>query len=327
MFFPCLKRTVRVVLGLGEARAAVPARFLCSSSRLASAGHLQKVQFPVNIYDYPVRPSEASPPQQDATAASAARLDSVGAGPEPSYEFVNSGFQLFEHETPFQCELTDNPNGGLLPSFKLAYETWGELNEDQSNAVLLFTGLSASSHAKSHKDNETAGWWEKFIGSGKALDTDKNFVICANVLGGCYGSSGPSSINPVTEVPYAMSFPLITCADMVRSQFLLLDSLGIQSLHAAVGSSMGGMLSLAAAAMYPDRVGKAVSISAACRSHPTAIALRYMQRRILMADPHWNGGEYYSGAFPVSGLKHARELATISYRSGPEWEERFGRRL
>ena len=216
-------------------------------------------------------------------------LDEAGAGPEPSYQFVNSGFQLYEHETPFQCELTDNPNGGLLPSFKLAYETWGELNADKSNAVLLFTGLSASSHAKSHEGNETAGWWEKFIGPGKALDTNSNFVVCANVLGGCYGSSGPSSTNPATGAPYAMSFPLVTCADIVRSQFLLLDHLGIDSLHAVVGSSMGGMLSLAAAAMYPDRVAKAVSISAACRSHPTAIALRYMQRRILMADPHWNG--------------------------------------
>lgn len=116
-------------------------------------------------------------------------LDEAGAGPEPSYQFINSGFQLYEHETPFQCELTDNPNGGLLPSFKLAYETWGDLNADKSNAVLLFTGLSASSHAKSHEGNETAGWWEKFIGPGKALDTNSNFVVCVNVLGGCYGSS------------------------------------------------------------------------------------------------------------------------------------------
>eukprot|EP00729_Bicosta_minor_P003880 gene3880-15297_t len=290
-------------------------------------GHLGKVEFPKNIYDYR-EVSEAFPPQKDATKASAARLDTdAGEGPEPSYQFVNSGFHEFEYNKPFQCELTDNPNGGLLDSFKLAYETWGELNEDKSNAILLFTGLSASSHAKSHKHNESPGWWEKFIGPGKALDTDTNFVICANVLGGCYGSTGPSSANPRTGVPYALAFPMVTCADMVRSQFLLLDDLGIDSLHAVVGSSMGGMLSLAAAAMYPDRVQKAVSISAACRSHPTAIALRYMQRRILMADPHWNGGEYYTGAFPVAGLKHARELATISYRSGPEWEERFGRRL
>ena len=127
--------------------------------------------------------------------------------------------------------------------------------------------------------------------------------------------------------PYGMSFPLVTVGDMVRAQFLMLDSLGIETLHACVVSSMGGMLSLAAAAMYPDRVKKTVSVSAGCRSHPTAIALRYMQRRILMADPHWNAGDYYDSAFPVVGLKHARELATISYRSGPEWEQRFGRRL
>jgi homoserine O-acetyltransferase len=267
---------------------------------------------------------------------------------------VTSGFKVFAHTEPFHCEITDNPAGGLLPGFELAYETWGELNADKTNAILLFTGLSASSHAKSHPDNTSPGWWEKFIGPGKALDTSKNYIICANVLGGCYGSSGPSSINTAaaaaaaavvgdgreaswgekeekgggdTQPRYGMTFPLLTISDMVRTQFLLLDHLGIHSLHAAVGSSMGGMLSLASAAMYPDRVRSLVSISSGCRSHPTAIALRYMQRRILMADPHWNAGDYYAGPHPVVGLKHARELATISYRSGPEWEERFGKRM
>lgn len=290
-------------------------------------GHLQHVQYPSNIYKFNEAPAPASPSARDTAQASAARLDQAQAGPEPQYGFSNIGFHLYECEEPFQCEITDNPDGGVLDGFHLAYESWGALNSKRDNAVLLFTGLSASSHAKSHGENEEPGWWEKFIGPGKALDTNKYFVVCSNVLGGCYGSSGPGSTNPATGSPYGMAFPLVTCADMVRAQFQLLDHLGVERLHAAVGSSMGGMLSLASAAMYPERVGKVVSISAGCRSHPTAIALRYMQRRILMADPHWNGGEYYGGPYPVAGLKHARELATISYRSGPEWEERFGRRL
>ena len=133
------------------------------------------------------------------------------------------------------------------------------------------------------KRNKTPGWWEKFIGPGKAIDTNKYFVICSNNLGGCYGSSGPSSINPLTNEVYATSFPLVTVEDMVRAQFLLLDHLGIEQVHASVGSSLGGMQALAAAAMHPDRVKLCVSVSAAHRAHPTAIALRYARRANVAA--------------------------------------------
>jgi homoserine O-acetyltransferase len=243
-------------------------------------------------------------------------------GPEPHYDRVNVGFEVFKYQSPFSLQYKE----GSLPEFDLAYETWGTLNADKSNAILLHTGLSASSHAKSHDKNPNPGWWEKFIGPGKAVDTNKFFVICANVLGGCYGSTGPSSFKPGSQRRYGLTFPLISVFDIVKSQFLLLDSFGIDRLHASVGSSLGGMQSLAAAAMFPERVARCISISACGRTYPFSIALRYAQRRVLMADPNWNGGNYYGKVFPKAGMKHAREIGTISYRSGPEWDQRFGRK-
>ncbi|KAF4544747.1 Alpha/beta hydrolase fold-1 [Lasiodiplodia theobromae] len=240
-------------------------------------------------------------------------------GPEPSYTTGN-------HEN-FVCKepmLLDW--GGILPEFNIAYETWGNLNADKSNAVLLHTGLSASSHAHSTEANPQPGWWEKFIGPGKPLDTDKYFVICTNVIGGCYGSTGPSSIDPANGQRYATRFPILTMEDMERAQFRLLDHLGIDKLYASVGSSMGGMLSLAAGVLFPERVGRIVSISGCARSHPYSIAMRHTQRQVLMMDPNWNRGFYYDAIPPHSGMKLAREIATVTYRSGPEWEQRFGRR-
>lgn len=194
-------------------------------------------------------------------------------GPEPAYANVVTGYQTYHHRQPFALDY-----GGHLPEFDLAYETWGELNADRSNAVLLHTGLSASSHAHSTAANPAEGWWEKFIGPGKALDTDKFFVICTNVLGGCYGSTGPSSLDPSDGKPYATRFPILSVFDMVRAQFELLSHLGIQKLAASVGSSMGGMQSIAAAHLEPERVGKVVSISGTARSSPASMAMRYAQR-------------------------------------------------
>ncbi|KWU44916.1 homoserine acetyltransferase [Rhodotorula sp. JG-1b] len=242
-------------------------------------------------------------------------------GPEPAYANVVTGYQTYHHRQPFALDY-----GGHLPEFDLAYETWGELNADRSNAVLLHTGLSASSHAHSTAANPAEGWWEKFIGPGKALDTDKFFVICTNVLGGCYGSTGPSSLDPSDGKPYATRFPVLSVFDMVRAQFELLTHLGIQKLAASVGSSMGGMQSIAAAHLEPGRVGKVVSISGTARSSPASMAMRYAQRSVLMADPNWNRGFYYEDLPPHTGMKLARQIATITYRSGPEWEQRFGRR-
>lgn len=238
---------------------------------------------------------------------------------EPSY---TTGATLKYHcEDPLLLDW-----GGLLPSFDIAYETWGTLNADRSNAILLHTGLSASSHAHSTEANPQAGWWENFIGPGKPLDTDRFFVICTNVIGGCYGSTGPGSVDPADGERYATRFPILTMNDMVRAQFRLLDHLSISALYASVGSSMGGMLSLASSLLYPDRVRRLVSISGCARSHPYSIAMRHTQRQVLMMDPNWNRGFYYGKVPPHAGMKLAREIATVTYRSGPEWEQRFGRR-
>jgi homoserine O-acetyltransferase len=178
--------------------------------------------------------------------------------------------------------------GSTLPSFNVAYESWGTLSPTKDNAILLHTGLSASSHASSTPANPAEGWWEKFIGPGKALDTNQFFIICTNVIGGCYGSTGPSSTNPASNRVYATNFPIISIFDMVVAQFNLLDHLGIQRLHASVGSSMGAMQSLAAGWLHPNRVKKIVSISGTARSSPGSIAMRYAQRsgtfRLLMTE-------------------------------------------
>lgn len=194
------------------------------------------------------------------------------SGPEPSY---TTGNHLnFHSRQPLLLDW-----GGILSKFDVAYEAWGTLNREKNNAILLHTGLSASSHAHSTEANPKPGWWEKFIGPGKPLDTDKYFVICTNVIGGCYGSTGPSSIDPANGERYATRFPILTMEDMVRAQFRLLDTLGIEKLYASVGSSMGGMQSLAAGVLFPERVSRVVSISGCARSHPYSIAMRHTQRQ------------------------------------------------
>lgn len=212
-------------------------------------------------------------PCLDALESKSATLSKRSTeGPEPSY--TSGHTEVFHSKQPILLDW-----GGILPQFDVAYETWGSLNQDKSNAILLHTGLSASSHAHSTESNPKPGWWEKFIGPDKPLDTNKYFVICTNVIGGCYGSTGPSSIDLVSGERYATRFPILTMEDMVRAQFRLLDNMGIQKLYASVGSSMGGMQSLAAGNLFPDRVGRIVSISGCARSHPYSIAMRHTQRQ------------------------------------------------
>ena len=202
--------------------------------------------------------------------------DPSSSGPEPPYARPSpSTYQTYRHVGPLPLTYY---SADPLPEFDVAYETWGTLSPARDNAILLHTGLSASSHAASTRENGAPGWWEKFIGPGRALDTSQFFVVCANVLGGCYGSTGPSSVDPTTGKPYATTFPVISIFDMVRAQYALLDHLGVEKLYASVGSSMGGMQSLAAGWMFPERVGKVVSISGTARSSPSSIAMRYAQR-------------------------------------------------
>lgn len=188
----------------------------------------------------------------------------------------------FHSPDPLPLLYSNNP----LPQFDIAYETWGTLNADRSNAIILHTGLSASSHVASggndvaSSTSSKAGWWEDFVGPGKSIDTDKFFVICTNVLGGCFGSTGPSSAYPLGEggVRWATRFPLLSIHDMMRAQLGLLDHLGIDKLYACIGSSMGGMSSLSMAYLAPERVGRVASISATGRSGLGGVGMRYAQR-------------------------------------------------
>ena len=204
-----------------------------------------------------------------------------------------------------------------------AYETWGELRGD--NALLLTTGLSPSAHAARHDPADEPGWWEDIVGPGKPIDTERWFVVCCNVLGGCHGSTGPSSIDPASGEPYAIDFPIVTLRDMMRVQERLLAHLGVDRVHAVIGSSMGGMLALEYGALFSDRVKRVIAISASGMTHPFAIALRRVQRQAVMLDPAWRGGRYYEHGQPARGLSLAREIGTITYRSDIEWTRRFGR--
>jgi homoserine O-acetyltransferase len=214
-------------------------------------------------------------------------------------------------------------SGRSVESPVTAYETWGAFRGD--NALLLTTGLSPSAHAARHDTGDEPGWWEEMLGPGKPIDTDRWFVTCCNVLGGCHGSTGPASENPATGEPYALDFPLVTLRDMMRLQHQLLAHLGVDRLHAVIGSSMGGMLALEYGALFPDSVDRLIAISSSGMTHPFAIALRHVQRRAVMLDPAWRGGRYYETGQPAAGLSLAREIGTITYRSDVEWTTRFGR--
>ena len=215
--------------------------------------------------------------------------------------------------------------GGRLAEVTLAYESWGELSANADNAILIFTGLSPSAHAASSPQDPSPGWWEFMIGPGKAIDTDRFFVVCANTLGGCYGSTGPGSIDPASGRKYGAGFPDLTVEDIARSGYCLMRELGVEKLHAAVGSSMGGMSSLAYGMLFPGEVKYLVSISAATRALPLTIALRSLQREIIRSDPDWNGGDYSDDRRPLVGMSLARKLGLVSYRAADEWNSKFDR--
>lgn len=215
-------------------------------------------------------------------------------------------------------------HGGKLLDPVIAYETWGELNFRKDNAILLFTGLSPSAHAASSNLDTTTGWWEQMLGPGRPIDTTQYFVICVNSLGSCFGSTGPASINPETGEKYRSEFPVLTLEDIATSGQKVVESLGITRLHAVVGASMGGMTALAHSILYPGAADGLVCISAAARALPYSIALRSLQREMIRNDPDWRGG-HYDDRGPVNGMRMARKLGMMTYRSPREFEQRFGR--
>ncbi len=219
-------------------------------------------------------------------------------------------------------ERVDLDCGATLAPIEVAYETYGELNAAKNNAILVGHAFSGDAHAGGE-----GGWWESMIGSGKALDTDRYFVICSNVLGGCRGTTGPGSLNPETGCPWAMSFPNVSIADMVRVQKMLIEHLGISRLLAVTGGSMGGMQALEWAVTYPESVAAAIPIATTARHSAQQIAFNEVGRQAIMADPDWNGGNYYGGRPPARGLAVARMVGHITYMSDESMRQKFGRRL
>lgn len=218
--------------------------------------------------------------------------------------------------------------GEKLENITIAYETYGKLNKNKSNAILVCHALSGDAHAAGwHEGDSKPGWWNIIIGPGKCLDTRRYFIICSNVIGGCKGSTGPSSINPKTGEEYGLEFPIITIKDMVNAQKKLIDYLDIEQLFAAIGGSMGGMQVLQWCKSYPDMVRMAIPIATSAYSSPQQIAFNEVGRGAIIADPNWNNGNYYSHQFPADGLSLARMIAHITYLSNESMYEKFGRRL
>ncbi|MGB5524978.1 MAG: homoserine O-acetyltransferase [Polyangiales bacterium] len=214
--------------------------------------------------------------------------------------------------------------GGTLPSVEVAYETYGTLDAEGSNAVLICHAITGDSHLARHDEDDDPGWWEGLVGPGKAVDTNRLFVVCSNVLGGCRGTTGPGTINPVTGIPYGSDFPLITVEDMVDVQKRLIDLLGIERLRAVIGGSLGGHQTLCWATRYPDYVQTAIPIAASARVTAQAIAFDVVGRNAIQSDPHFHGGQYYgTGDFPRTGLALARMLGHITYLSSEAMTRKF----
>ncbi|MCK7595192.1 homoserine O-acetyltransferase MetX [Pseudomarimonas salicorniae] len=235
-------------------------------------------------------------------------------------EFISPGTRFFALPAPFPMK-----RGGELTGARLAFETWGQLSEAGDNAVLILTGLSPSAHAASHADNPDPGWWEAMIGPGKPIDTDRWFVICPNSLGSCKGSTGPASARAEGEAPYRLDFPPLSIEDGARAAALLVRSLGIGQLACVIGCSMGGMSALALLALHPGIARTHINVSGAARALPFSIAIRSLQREAIRLDPRWNGGDYDDEHYPDSGMRIARKLGVVTYRSSLEWDGRFGR--
>ena len=237
---------------------------------------------------------------------------------------TRSDVARFAAERPLRLD-----SGAEIRGLEVAYNTYGRLNAERSNAVLVCHALSMDQHAASRNPlTGKPGWWDHVLGPGRPIDTNRFFVICSNVLGGCSGTTGPASIDPATGQPYGLTFPVVTVADMVRAQARLIEALGVERLFAVVGGSMGGMQVLEWAALYPERLFAAVVIAAAARHSAQNIAFHEVGRQAIMADPDWQGGDYARlGVRPEKGLAVARMAAHITYLSEPALQRKFGREL
>jgi homoserine O-acetyltransferase/O-succinyltransferase len=232
-------------------------------------------------------------------------------------ETIHTQYYTFGH-TPNQLTLE---SGEKLGPITLAYKTYGKLNEQNSNAILVLHALSGDAHVAGPN-----GWWDDLIGKGKGINTDKYFVICSNIIGGCKGSTGPSSTNPKTGKPYGLGFPLISIGDMVQTQKKLIDHLGVEKLLAVVGGSMGGMQVLQWMVSYPDKICAAIPIATTLKHTPQQIAFNEVGRQAVMSDPDWRNGDYYDSAPPSKGLAVARMIGHITYMSDTSMTEKFGRK-
>ncbi|MEM7133658.1 MAG: homoserine O-acetyltransferase [Chloroflexota bacterium] len=242
-----------------------------------------------------------------------------------SVGFVTPKHFTFAQDIPFQLE-----SGATLSPVTLEYETYGQLNRERTNAILICHALTGSAHAAGYhaEDDKKPGWWDECIGPGKAFDTNRFFVICSNVIGGCYGSTGPISMDPETGLAYGLNLPVVTIGDIVNAQVKLVDSLGIDKLLCVAGGSMGGMQVLEWAANHPERQHAAIPIATTAHHSPMLIAFSEVGRQAIYADPAWNEGDYHqSNQKPDAGLAVARMVGHITYLSEASMQEKFGRRL
>jgi homoserine O-acetyltransferase/O-succinyltransferase len=239
-----------------------------------------------------------------------------------SVGLVETQTWTFDEPLPLDC-------GRTLSPVTQAYETYGKLNEARDNAILLFHALSGDAHVAGYHTptDPKPGWWDNMVGPGKPFDTERYFIICANVIGGCKGSTGPASTNPETGAPYGLSFPVVTVGDMVRAQKRLVEHLGIKRLLSAGGGSMGGMLALDWAVRYPESTASVLAVATSARLNAQGIAFDEVGRQAIMADPRWRHGDYYGQEHPTAGLAIARMIGHITYLSDEQMREKFGRRL
>ncbi len=243
--------------------------------------------------------------------------------------FVPEGVGLVHRQYLTWTEPLPLESGASLSPVTLAFETYGELNQERSNAILLLHALSGDAHAAGFHSpaDRKPGWWDTMVGPGRPFDTERYYIICSNVLGGCQGSTGPASRDPHSGRPFAARFPVITIGDMVRAQTRLIDALGIDRLLAVAGGSMGGFQALEWATNYPKRVGGAILLATSARSSAQTVAWNSIGRRAIMSDPRWRGGNYYGHEPPTDGLAVARMIGHVTYLSEPSLEAKFGRRL